>query len=74
MPIGKAVIGQSGGPTAVINRSLVGFIKEATSQEYEEVLGARHGLSGMLSEDFVDLSKPVSYTHLRAHETHIDLV
>ncbi len=57
MPIGKAVIGQSGGPTAVINRSLVGFIKEATSQKYEEVLGARHGLSGMLSEDFVDLSK-----------------
>ena len=57
MPIGKAVIGQSGGPTAVINRSLVGFIKEATNQEYEEVLGARHGLSGMLSEDFVDLSK-----------------
>ena len=57
MPIGKAVIGQSGGPTAVINRSLVGFIKEATNQEYEEVLGARHGLAGMLSEDFVDLSK-----------------
>ena len=57
MPTGKAVIGQSGGPTAVINRSLVGFIKEATNQEYEEVLGARHGLSGMLSEDFVDLSK-----------------
>ena len=57
MPIGKAIIGQSGGPTAVINRSLVGFIKEATNQEYEEVLGARHGLSGMLSEDFVDLSK-----------------
>ena len=57
MPIGKAVIGQSGGPTAVINRSLVGFIKEATNQEYEEVLGARHGLLGMLSEDFVDLSK-----------------
>ena len=57
MPIGKAVIGQSGGPTAVINRSLVGFIKEATNQEYEEILGARHGLEGMLSEDFVDLSK-----------------
>ena len=57
MPTGKAVIGQSGGPTAVINKSLVGFIKEATNQEYEEVLGARHGISGMLSEDFVDLSK-----------------
>ena len=29
MPLGKAVIGQSGGPTAVINKSLIGFIKEA---------------------------------------------
>ena len=50
MPVGKAVIGQSGGPTAVINKSLVGFIKEAINQEYDEILGARHG--------------PVSYTHL----------
>ena len=33
MPVGKAVIGQSGGPTAVINKSLVGFIKEAINQE-----------------------------------------
>ena len=33
MPLGKAVIGQSGGPTAVINRSLVGFIKEATKSD-----------------------------------------
>ena len=50
MPVGKAVIGQSGGPTAVINKSLVGFIKEAINQEYDEILGVRHG--------------PVSYTHL----------
>ena len=57
MPIGKAVIGQSGGPTAVINKSLVGFIKEAINQEYDEILGARHGLEGILKEDFVDLSK-----------------
>ena len=34
MPQGKAVIGQSGGPTAVINRSLVGFIKEATKSDF----------------------------------------
>ena len=40
MPQGKAVIGQSGGPTAVINRSLVGFIKEATKSDFEEILGA----------------------------------
>ena len=56
MSAGKAVIGQSGGPTAVINRSLVGFIKEALNQNYDEILGAKHGLEGMLSEDFVDLS------------------
>ena len=41
MPQGKAVIGQSGGPTAVINRSLVGFIKEATKLDFDEILGAR---------------------------------
>jgi len=53
---GKAVIGQSGGPTAVINRSLVGFIKEAVNHDFDEILGAKHGLAGMLGEDFVDLS------------------
>ena len=56
MPQGKAVIGQSGGPTAVINKSLVGFIKEATNLDFAEILGAKHGLEGMLNEDFVDLS------------------
>ena len=56
MPQGKAVIGQSGGPTAVINKSLVGFIKEATKSDFNGILGARHGLAGILNEDFVDLS------------------
>ena len=50
----KAIIGQSGGPTAVINKSLVGFIKSSIDN-FEEVIGARHGLEGMLSRDFVDL-------------------
>ena len=56
MSAGKAVIGQSGGPTAVINKSLVGFIKEAINSDFDEVLGAKYGLAGMLSQDFVDLS------------------
>ena len=56
MPRGKAVIGQSGGPTAVINRSLVGFIKEATNSDFDEILGAKHGIEGMLNEDFVGLA------------------
>ena len=38
MPVGKAVIGQSGGPTAVINKSLFCFIKEAINHEYDEIL------------------------------------
>ena len=42
MSAGKAVIGQSGGPTAVINRSLVGFIKEAVNHDFDEILGAKH--------------------------------
>tara|TARA_Y100000992_G_scaffold179381_1_gene121107 strand:- start:915 stop:2117 length:1203 start_codon:yes stop_codon:yes gene_type:complete len=56
MLTGKAIIGQSGGPTAVINKSLVGFIKEATKSNFDEILGARHGIDGMLNEDFVDLA------------------
>ena len=39
MSAGKAVIGQSGGPTAVINRSLVGFIKEGLKDNFDEILG-----------------------------------
>ena len=56
MPKGKAIIGQSGGPTAVINKSLVGFIKEAVQADFDQVIGARHGLHGMLKKDFVDLA------------------
>jgi len=53
---GKAIIGQSGGPTAVINESLVGAILEARKYpEIEAFYGARHGVKGMLKENFVDL-------------------
>ena len=54
---GKMVIGQSGGPTAVINQSLVGAILAAREQEaITGILGARHGLAGIMKEDFIDLS------------------
>ena len=54
--VGNAIIAQSGGPTAVINQSLVGAIKEMMkSKEIKGVYGARHGIRGMLAEDFVDL-------------------
>ena len=55
---GAAVIGQSGGPTAVINQSLVGFIETATQQEViTRVYGARHGVQGIMCGDLVDLAK-----------------
>jgi 6-phosphofructokinase len=53
---GKAAIGQSGGPTHVINQTLVGAVLEACRHpRIEAVLGARHGIDGMLTENFVDL-------------------
>lgn len=56
----NAVIGQSGGPTAVINQSLVGVIEEVVkSTHIDELLGARHGMRGILSEQFIPLkNKP----------------
>ena len=55
--VGKMVIGQSGGPTAVINQSLVGAILAARKQtNITGILGARHGIAGIMKEDFIDLS------------------
>src|SRR5450759_1877093 len=55
--IGKMVIGQSGGPTAVINQSLVGAVLAARKQpNITGILGARHGIAGIMKEDFIDLT------------------
>ncbi|EAU55532.1 6-phosphofructokinase [Mariprofundus ferrooxydans] len=54
---GKMVIGQSGGPTSVINQSLVGAIIEARQHgEITGILGAHHGIAGIMNEDFIDLT------------------
>src|SRR5438477_70811 len=53
---GNAVIGQSGGPTAVINQSLVGVILEARKTGHiGKLLGARHGVRGIVNNDFIDV-------------------
>jgi 6-phosphofructokinase 1 len=53
---GNLVVGQSGGPTAVINASLAGVIQEAASHaSITGVYGIRHGLEGLLREDLIDL-------------------
>jgi 6-phosphofructokinase len=57
MRSGKLVIAQGGGPTAVINQSLVGAVLEARLfPQVERVCGARYGVHGIANEDFVDLS------------------
>ncbi len=53
---GNAVVGQSGGPTAVINQSLVGVIEAISKVDgIGRLLGARHGVRGIIEEKFVDL-------------------
>ena len=53
---GNAIIGQSGGPTAAINQSLVGVIESIRScRKIPRLIGARHGVRGIIEENFIDL-------------------
>jgi len=57
-PKANAVVGQSGGPTGVINASLVGVIEEAHKHpEIENLYGAIHAVAGMVKNEFIDLKK-----------------
>jgi 6-phosphofructokinase 1 len=54
---GNAVVGQSGGPTSVINQSLVGVIREARRHGHiDRLLGARHGVRGVVNDQFIELN------------------
>jgi ATP-dependent phosphofructokinase / diphosphate-dependent phosphofructokinase len=62
MTIGKILVAQGGGPTAVINQSLVGVVLEARRhRSIDLVYGARHGVRGIVNEDFVDLTQETSH-------------
>lgn len=55
---GNAVVGQSGGPTSVINSSLAGVIEAALSQEiFTGIYGMRWGIEGFIQEMLVDLKQ-----------------
>jgi len=57
-PKANAVVAQSGGPTGVINASLVGVIEEARKHpEIQTIYGAIHAVAGMVKDEFIDLSK-----------------
>jgi len=62
MSSGKILVAQGGGPTAVINQSLVGVVLEARRHAgIQRVYGARHGVRGIVNEDFVDLTQETSH-------------
>ncbi|HNW24510.1 MAG TPA: 6-phosphofructokinase, partial [Candidatus Cloacimonas sp.] len=59
---GKVVIAQGGGPTAVINQSLVGVTLEARKfTQVTRVYGALYGVQGIVNEDFVDLTQETTH-------------
>ena len=62
------IIGQSGGPTAVINSSLAGVFKTAKDRGAGKIYGMRYGIHGLLEHKYVDLSE-----HIRS-DLDIDLL
>ena len=55
--VGNVLVGQSGGPTSVINASVAGIIAEALNHEcIEEIYGGLNGVLGILHEDLIDLA------------------
>jgi 6-phosphofructokinase len=62
MSSGKILVAQGGGPTAVINQSLVGVVQEARRfANITRVYGALHGVRGIINEDFLDLTQETSH-------------
>ncbi|MFB3819704.1 MAG: 6-phosphofructokinase [Candidatus Methylomirabilales bacterium] len=60
--VGKVVVAQGGGPTAVINQSLVGVVLESRKfAQVTSVYGAAHGVRGIINEDFVDLTQETTH-------------
>ena len=52
----NAIVGQSGGPTSVINASLAGVFESCKSRGADIVYGMCNGVAGLLEERVVDLS------------------
>ena len=51
------IVGQSGGPTSVINGSLAGVYYGAKQSGYDKVYGMLNGIEGLLKERFIDLDE-----------------
>ncbi len=57
---GNIIVGQSGGPTSVINSSLAGVFETARDLGCPIVYGMRNGIEGLLKERIVDLSEHIT--------------
>ena len=53
----NAIVGQSGGPTSVINASLAGVFQACQMRGAQHVYGMLHGIQGLLEEKVCDLSE-----------------
>jgi 6-phosphofructokinase 1 len=70
MKAGKVLVAQGGGPTAVINQSMVGAVLEARKFPLvERVYGALHGVKGIVNEDFLDLTQETTHNLERVAAT-----
>lgn len=59
---GKVLVAQGGGPTAVINQSLVGAVLESRKfPQVTKVYGAINGVSGIINENFLDLTQETTH-------------
>lgn len=59
MSIGNIIVGQSGGPTAVINSSLAGVFKTAKDRNANKIYGMCNGIQGLLENRYVDLTEKI---------------
>ncbi len=53
----NVIVGQSGGPTSVINASLAGVFESSIQRGAEHVYGMLHGVQGLLKEQYVDMGE-----------------
>ena len=60
MNYGNVIVGQSGGPTAVINSSLAGVFKTAHDRGAGKVFGMLNGVEGLLDRRVVDMADRIT--------------
>ena len=68
--VGKAIIAMGGGPTAVINQSLVGAVIQARQYPHiTQFYGAFRGVEGLVEEELIDLSEATTHNLEMVAET-----